>query len=157
MVASALFYLMNYWQVISVRVSSFKPNIFVEVSCLSAIFVWSCDLYSYQTTSDSEVLRTLRTASAHLFSDTWLEFCLSRVKGELRTGESSTTQNFNSQWMTRKRLIRSYQISPNQVKGFIQASLSKIQGLLKDFPTIFKVWKLKKNTDLHVEILLLKC
>ena len=25
------------------------------------------------------------------------------------------------------------------------------------FPTVFKDWKLKKNTDLHVKILLLKC
>ena len=41
--------------------------------------------------------------------------------------------------------------------GFIQASLSKIQGLLKDFPTVFKDLKLKKNTDLHVKILLWKC
>ena len=31
------------------------------------------------------------------------------------------------------------------------------QGLLKDFPTVFKDLKLKKNTDLHVKILLLKC
>ena len=30
---------------------------------------------------------------------------------------------------------------------FIQASLCKIQGLLKDFPTVFKDWKLMKNTD----------
>ena len=40
---------------------------------------------------------------------------------------------------------------------FIQARLCKIQGLLKDFPTVFKDWKLKKNTDLHIIILLLKC
>ena len=31
------------------------------------------------------------------------------------------------------------------------------QGLLKDFPTVFMDWKLKKNTDLQVKILLLKC
>ena len=40
--------------------------------------------------------------------------------------------------------------------GFIQARLCKIQGLLKDFPTVFKDWKLKKNTDLHVKILFWK-
>ena len=28
---------------------------------------------------------------------------------------------------------------------------------IKDFPTVFKDCKLKKNTDLHVKILLLKC
>ena len=39
----------------------------------------------------------------------------------------------------------------------IQARLCKIQGLLKDFSTVFKDWKLKKNTDLHIKILLLKC
>ena len=32
--------------------------------------------------------------------------------------------------------------------GFIQASLSKIQGLLKDFPTVFKDLKFMKNTDI---------
>ena len=31
------------------------------------------------------------------------------------------------------------------------------QGLLKDFPTVFKDWKLMKNTDLHIKILFLKC
>ena len=31
------------------------------------------------------------------------------------------------------------------------------QGLLKDFPTVFKDLKLKKNTDLHIKILLRKC
>ena len=31
------------------------------------------------------------------------------------------------------------------------------QGLLIDFSTVFKDWKLMKNTDLHVKILLLKC
>ena len=31
------------------------------------------------------------------------------------------------------------------------------QGLLKDFPTVFKDWKLMKNTDLHNKILLRKC
>ena len=33
--------------------------------------------------------------------------------------------------------------------GFLQASLCKVQGLqglLKDFPTVFKAWKLMKNT-----------
>ena len=41
-----------------------------------------------------------------------------------------------------------------QSTGFIQARLCKnsrtFQGLLKDFPTVFKYWKLKKNTGLHV-------
>ena len=41
--------------------------------------------------------------------------------------------------------------------GFIQASMSKIQGLLEDPPTVFKDYKLMKNTDLNVEILLQKC
>ena len=31
------------------------------------------------------------------------------------------------------------------------------QGLLKDIPTVFKDLYLKKNTDLHVKILFLKC
>ena len=31
------------------------------------------------------------------------------------------------------------------------------QELLKDFPTVFKTENLEKNTDLDVEILLLKC
>ena len=39
----------------------------------------------------------------------------------------------------------------------LKARLCKIQGLPKDLPTIFKDCKLKKNTDLHVKILLLKC
>ena len=48
------------------------------------------------------------------------------------------------------------------VIGFLlQASMSKIQGLfqilLKDSPTVFKDYKLMKNTDLNVEILLQKC
>ena len=41
--------------------------------------------------------------------------------------------------------------------GFLQARLCKIQGLLKYFPTVFNGLKTKKNTDLHVKILLLKC
>ena len=41
--------------------------------------------------------------------------------------------------------------------GFIQASLSKIQGLLKAFPIVFKDLKLMKNTDLSVKIQLQKC
>ena len=44
--------------------------------------------------------------------------------------------------------------------GFIQASISKIQGLFKAFeafPTVFKDLKLMKNTDLSVKILLQKC
>ena len=47
-------------------------------------------LYSDHTTSEGSVLGT---ASAQLFSDTWLEFCLSRVKSVFRTGESSMTKN----------------------------------------------------------------
>ena len=35
--------------------------------------------------------------------------------------------------------------------GFIQAGLSKIQGLLKDFPTVFHGLKFMKNTDLSVK------
>ena len=41
--------------------------------------------------------------------------------------------------------------------GFIQAGLSKIQGLLKDFRTVFQRLKFMKNTDLSVKILLQKC
>ena len=37
--------------------------------------------------------------------------------------------------------------------GFIQASKSKIQGLLKASPTVFKDLKLMKNTDQSVKIL----
>ena len=40
------------------------------------------------------------------------------------------------------------------ITGFIQAGLSKIQGLLKDFPTVFQGLKFMKNTDLSVKILL---
>ena len=39
----------------------------------------------------------------------------------------------------------------------IQASMSKIQGLLKASPTVFKGLKLMKNTDLGIIILLQKC
>ena len=41
--------------------------------------------------------------------------------------------------------------------GFIQASLSKIQGHFMDSPTVFKDYKFMKNTDLSVKILLQKC
>ena len=34
--------------------------------------------------------------------------------------------------------------------GFIKANMSKIQGLLKASPTVFKDVKLMKNTDLSV-------
>ena len=40
--------------------------------------------------------------------------------------------------------------------GFIRASMSKIQGLLKASPTTFKDLKLMKNSDLRVKILLQK-
>ena len=43
---------------------------------------------------------------------------------------------------------------------FIQASMSKIQGLFKDFSSLcnsFQGLKLMKNTDLSVRILLQKC
>ena len=43
------------------------------------------------------------------------------------------------------------------LSGFIQASMSKIQGLLKATPTAFKDLKLMKNTYLSVKILLQKC
>ena len=36
---------------------------------------------------------------------------------------------------------------------FIQASLCKIQGLLRDLPAVFKDYKIMKNIDLHIEIL----
>ena len=47
----------------------------------------------------------------------------------------------------------------NQVSdtGFIQASLNKIQGLLKDIPTVFKDHKFMKITNLSVKCLLQKC
>ena len=48
----------------------------------------------------------------------------------------------------------SKEINSNKRTGFIQASLSKIQGLLKDFPAVFKFMK---NTDLSVKCLLQKC
>ena len=41
--------------------------------------------------------------------------------------------------------------------GFIQVSMSKIQGLLNASPTVFKDLKLMKHTDLSVKILLMKC
>ena len=42
----------------------------------------------------------------------------------------------------------------DQRTGFIQASMSKIQGLLKASPTVFKDLKLMKNPDLIIKILL---
>ena len=44
----------------------------------------------------------------------------------------------------------------SNIAGLIQARLCKIQGLFKDFsdfPTVFKDWKLMKNTDLQVKML----
>ena len=41
--------------------------------------------------------------------------------------------------------------------GFIQASTSKIQGLLKASLTVYKDLKLMKNTDLSIKIILQKC
>ena len=46
------------------------------------------------------------------------------------------------------------QKSQNEKVGFIHASMSKIQGLLKASPTVFKDLKLMKNTDRSVKILL---
>ena len=44
------------------------------------------------------------------------------------------------------------------VLRFIQIQNSRtFQALLKDFPTVFKDWKLMQNTDLHITILLQKC
>ena len=44
------------------------------------------------------------------------------------------------------------------ISWFIQASLCKtFQGLLKDLPVVFKDYKIKKNVDLHNEILLQEC
>ena len=44
----------------------------------------------------------------------------------------------------------------NDCSRFIQTSMT-FQRLLKDIPPVFKDWKLMKNTDLHVKILLRKC
>ena len=44
--------------------------------------------------------------------------------------------------------------APSHEKGFIQASMSKIQGLLKASPTVFKDCKVNEDTDLSVKILL---
>ena len=41
--------------------------------------------------------------------------------------------------------------------GKMVSNSRTFQGLLKDFPTVFKDLKLKKNTDLHRKFLLLKC
>ena len=38
--------------------------------------------------------------------------------------------------------------------GFTQARLCNIQGLFKDSPMVIKDYKFKKNSDLHVKILL---
>ena len=46
------------------------------------------------------------------------------------------------------------------ISGFIQASLSKFQGLLKDFSRLsysFQRLKVMKNPDLSIKILLWKC
>ena len=44
--------------------------------------------------------------------------------------------------------------SKGVIPGFIQANMSKIQGLLKTSLTDFKDLKFKKNNDLSVKILL---
>ena len=41
--------------------------------------------------------------------------------------------------------------------GFIQASMSKIQGFLKASPIVFKDLKVMKKTGIKVKILLQKC
>ena len=50
---------------------------------------------------------------------------------------------------------------PVDKAGFIQASLCKIQGLFKDFfknlSALFKDYKIMKNIELHIEILLPEC
>ena len=58
---------------------------------------------------------------------------------------------------SKQNLLNTGLVIPHPPTGLIQASLSKIQGLLKNFPTVFKDVKLMKNTDLHVKMLLLKC
>ena len=55
-------------------------------------------------------------------------------------------------WLRNKKIVFLLRIKA----GFIQASISKIQGLLKASPTVFKDLKLTKNTDLSVKILLQK-
>ena len=42
-------------------------------------------------------------------------------------------------------------------EGLIQASLRKIQGLFKDYPTFFKDEKCMNNPELSVKILHQKC
>ena len=76
---------------IFIIVICFKANVcgsFSSIQHFSHFCLITWPLYSDHTTSDRGVLGT---ASAQLFSDTWLEFCLSRVKSVLRTGESSMT------------------------------------------------------------------
>ena len=56
--------------------------------------------------------------------------------------------------------INSYRQHEKTYPGFIQGSLSKIQGLFKDFPRLFYSFqdlKVEKNTDGSVKILLQKC
>ena len=43
------------------------------------------------------------------------------------------------------------------ITGFVQTSVSKIQGLPKASLTVFKDLKLMKNTSLSVKIMLQKC
>ena len=58
--------------------------------------------------------------------------------------------------MLDKRQTDTQPTSYDHITGFIQASMSKIQGLLKDSPTVFKDLKLMKNTDLSVKVILRK-
>ena len=48
-------------------------------------------------------------------------------------------------------------IAKDILSEFIQASMGKIQGLLKASPTVFKDLKIMKNTDLSVKIRLQNC
>ena len=73
------------------RVSCFKAKVcgcFSPIQPFSHFCLITWPLYSDHTTSDGGVLGI---ASAQLYSDTWLKFCLSRVKSVLQTGESSMT------------------------------------------------------------------
>ena len=88
------------------RVSCFKANAcgsFSSIQLFGHFCLITWPLYSDHNTSNGGVLGT---ASAQLFSDTWLEFCLSRVKSVLRTGESSMNQITNKSMVKVNYVVR---------------------------------------------------
>ena len=57
---------------------------------------------------------------------------------------------------SRTRLLLSHMIDMVHTGKFLQNSRT-FEGLLNDLPAVFKDYKIKKNIDLHNEILLQEC